>query len=161
MSRGRDSVAAELAVTLDVLAAAAGGLQDQWWLFGGAAMVLLGLDDLKVPDVDVLASETDALRLLEALGGERVGEAPVGQFRSKVFGKATSTPLVVEVMAGLEVHSAGAWTAVRPRTRVPLPWGAHQLFVPDAAEQAAICRTFGRPKDLTRAVRLDALAVSG
>ena len=157
----RASVSAELAATLDVLAAAATSLQNEWWVLGGAAMVLLGVGDLEVPDVDVLATEADALHLLEALGGERVREAPAGQFRSNVFGKAAGTPLVIEVMAGLEVRTGGGWTAVRPRTRVELPWGPRRLFVPDAAEQAVICRTFARPKDLTRADRLEALAVSG
>jgi hypothetical protein len=33
---------ADLAATLDVLAAAATDLQDPWWVFGGAAMVLTG-----------------------------------------------------------------------------------------------------------------------
>jgi hypothetical protein len=57
-------------------------------------------------------------------------------------------------MAALEVRTADGWTPVKPRTRLAVSG----LYVPDAAEQARICRLFGRPKDLARAVRLEAVA---
>ena len=45
----------DLAVALDVLAGAVveADLRDSWWVFGGAAMALLGLTDWRGPDIDV------------------------------------------------------------------------------------------------------------
>src|SRR5690606_28855433 len=43
-----------LAEALEALAVAAADadLRDPWWVFGGAAMALLGLTDWRVPDID-------------------------------------------------------------------------------------------------------------
>ena len=146
-----------LARTLDRLAEAAATLQEPWWVFGGAAMALLGLD-IETPDVDVLVADTDALPLIEALGGRLNPTGGPGQFRSRIFGSAGGAPLPIEVMAGLEVLGGGCWRAVLPRTRVTIPWGRAHLFVPSLEEQAAICRLFGRSKDMSRAAGLEALA---
>ena len=55
-----DHLPEPLIATLDIVASAAAGLQDPWWVFGGAAMALAGLEDLSVPDVDILTSARDA-----------------------------------------------------------------------------------------------------
>ena len=60
-------------------------------------------------------------------------------------------------MAGFEAFSDGAWAPVVPATRQALDWKGRRLFTPSAAEQAAICRRFGRPKDLARVALLEAL----
>src|SRR5690606_13564230 len=79
----------DLAAALDDLARAAAdaGLHDPWWVFGGAAMALLGLSDWRVPDIDVLASPGDARRLADALGASVVTDPGEGQFRSRVYAR--------------------------------------------------------------------------
>ena len=85
-----DDLPAELGAALERLGAAAAeaGLRDDWWLFGGAAMALVGLRDWRVPDIDVLTSPGDARRLIAALKGEIVTDPGEGQFRSRVYGRA-------------------------------------------------------------------------
>jgi hypothetical protein len=147
-----------LSATLDVLAEAAEGLEEPWWLFGGAAMALVGVEGLEPADVDVLTGLADAPRLLDRLGAGLQPGAPSGRFRSQAFGQAASTPLKIEVMAGFCVEAEGAWRPVRFETRLAVPWRGRRLYVPEIAEQIATCRLFGRPKDLERAAQLAALA---
>ena len=61
-------------------------------------------------------------------------------------------------MAGFEAFSGGVWAPVIPATRKAVDWKGRRLFTPSAAEQAAICRRFARPKDLARVALLEALA---
>ncbi len=147
----------ELTATLDAVAAAASDLRDPWWVFGSAAMALAGLPDLAPPDVDLLVSERDARCLTDLWGAEVETSPGTGLFRSRIFAKARIAPLPIEIMAGFEVMAAGAWTAVRPASRLAVAHGAGTIFIPSAAEQAQICRLFGRPKDLARVAALEAL----
>jgi hypothetical protein len=146
-------VTPELAATLGDVARAAAGLPGPWWLIGSAAAVLLGLDETPA-DVDVLTGEADARRLIAALGAAPLPADGTPLFRSTVFAQIRSTPVAVDVMGGFEVRTAAGWTRVWPATRVAVGG----VFIPDAAEQARICRLFGRPKDLARAARLEAIA---
>lgn len=143
--------------TLEIVASAANGLRDPWWIFGGAAMALAGLDELHVPDVDIMASPRDARALIEALQGRVVEDPGEGLFRSRVFGQILTTPVPLDVMADMDVRAGGDWTPVVFHSRVPVDIGSSVIFIPSVAEQIATCRLFGRPKDLERAARLEAL----
>jgi hypothetical protein len=147
----------DLAATLEVLASAARELRQPWWVFGGAAMVLAGLEGLATPDVDVMAAPQDARRLIAALGGVIVEDPGHGLFRSRVFGKASATPVPIEVMADMDVRAGAEWTRVAFATRLPIALDAGPVFIPTVDEQIATCRLFGRPKDLQRAARLEGL----
>jgi len=142
---------------LDRLARDAAGLSDPWWVFGSAGMALVGAPGLSPPDVDLIVSERDAAALIGLWNAQRAEAAPSPLFRSKVFARASIAALPIEIMAGFESFSAGAWTPVAPATRIAIPWNGARLYAPDAAEQAAICRRFGRPKDLARVALLEAL----
>lgn len=145
---------ADLIATLDAIGAAAPDLQDDWWIFGSAAMALAGVEGLAPPDVDLLVSERDARHLVALWNAEVEGSPGTGLFRSNIFAKAPIAPLPIEIMAGFEVMAAGAWTAIRPQTRV----AAGGVFIPAVAEQIEICRLFGRPEDLARLPALQALS---
>lgn len=147
----------DLTATLEVLASAARELRQPWWVFGGAAMVLAGLEGLATPDVDVMAAPQDARRLIAALGGVIVEDPGHGLFRSRVFGKASATPVPIEVMADMDVRAGAEWTRVAFATRLPIALDAGPVFIPTIDEQIATCRLFGRPKDLQRAARLEGL----
>lgn len=142
--------------TLGRVAQAGKGLAEPWWVFGSAAMALAGVRGLDPPDVDLVTTPAGAIELLERLGGQVV-VAGSGLFRSEVFGKSLDGPLPIEVMAGLEVSTADGWTSVALRTRRRIAWPGGELWIAEAAEQAAICRLFGRPKDLRRAAMLEKL----
>lgn len=138
-------------------AAARAGIQDPWWVFGGAAMALVGLRDWRVPDIDVLTSPADARRLIAALGAEIVTDPGEGQFRSRVYGRTEGQAVPIEVMADLEVRTGADWVPVLFETRVPVAAGPHIVHIPGVAEQIAMARLFGRPKDLSRADALERL----
>jgi hypothetical protein len=149
----------DLADALDALARAAegAGLVDPWWVFGGAAMALLGLTDWRVPDIDVLASPGDARRLAAALDAGVVTDPGEGQFRSRVYARTEGRAVPIEIMAGLEVRTGPDWRPVRFDTRLPVAVPGGLLHIPALAEQVATARLFGRPKDLARADALEGL----
>lgn len=148
----------DLASTLDAVAAAAPGLQDEWWIFGSAGMALAGVPGLAPPDVDLLVSDRDARHLVRLWTAEVDASPGTTLFRSKIFAKTRVAPLPIEIMAGFEVMAGGAWTTVRPRTRIAVAHGDRTVFIPSVVEQIEICRLFGRPKDLARIAALEALA---
>ncbi|HEY9236653.1 MAG TPA: hypothetical protein VIP08_16640 [Phenylobacterium sp.] len=146
-----------LVPVLDLVAEGCADLQDPWWVFGSAGMALAGVPGLSPPDVDLIVSERDARALMARWGAEPVAAAPSPLFRSKIFAKALLADLPVEIMAGFECFSGGAWAPVLPATRQEIAWKGAALYTPSAAEQAQICRRFGRDKDLARAGLLEAL----
>ena len=152
-----DQINPALAGTLDRIAADGGRLCDPWWVFGSAGMALVGVSGLTPPDVDLIVSERDARTLIELWGAQIVQAAPSPLFRSQIFARAAVTELPIEIMAGFEACSEGAWSPVVPTSRLAIPWNGSCLYTPSAAEQAQICRRFGRPKDLARVASLEAL----
>ena len=150
----------DLAAALEDLARAAADadLRDPWWVFGGAAMALLGLTDWRVPDIDVLTGPGDARRLAEALEARIVADPGEGQFRSRVYARTEGRAVPIEIMAGLEVRTGGDWSPVAFDTRLPVAAGGGRLYIPALAEQIATARLFGRPKDLARADALERLS---
>lgn len=148
----------KLSATLDLIAAACRELADPWWVFGSAAMALAGVPGLSPPDVDLIVSEADAGRLLRLWNLAPEPPSRSDLFRSRIFAKAKGAPLTIEIMAGFEVNTTGGWRPVRPRTRVAAQQNGAEIYIPSAAEQAEICRLFGRPKDLDRLPALEALS---
>jgi hypothetical protein len=137
--------------TLRRVGEAMAGAREPWWLIGSSAVVLHGVQT-SVADVDVLCGEADARALLAVLGGEMLEQSGSALFRSAVFGRCETTPLPVEVMAGLAVRGA----PVRFQACEWRAWGEVLVPVPSRAELIALLRRFGRPKDLARAALLEA-----
>ena len=152
-----DDLPDDFAASLDILASAASEMQDPWWIFGGAAMVLWGLRDWRAPDIDVLCSPRDARRLIEALHGEVTPDPGEGLFRSQVFGQILTTPVPIDVMADMDVRNGADWTRVAFQSRQPVAVEDTTVFIPSVSEQIETCRLFGRPKDLLRAEMLEGL----
>lgn len=152
-----DHLPEDFIAALDIVASAAAEFQDPWWIFGGAAMVLAGLEDWRVPDIDIMASPRDARSLIEGLHGHVVPDPGEGLFRSRVFGQILTTPIPLDVMAEMDVRSGGDWTRVTFETRMPVAVEDFTVFTPSLNEQIATCRLFGRPKDLQRAELLENL----
>lgn len=136
--------------TLRALSALLEGTVDPWWIFGGAALALHGVEGDDPKDIDMLVSEVDAARLAEALDIGNGADGGTAKFRSSWFLNPALGPVPVEVMAGFEIFSAGAWHPVRPCSRERKTIGEIALFVPSRAEIAEILTLSGRPKDLAR-----------
>ncbi len=146
-------LSADLRQTLVMTADALEGAQDPWWVISSAAVALHGVTPIEVGDVDVLMSAADAQRVMDRVGIVPTNDGASALFRSTLFGRWETPPLVVEIMAGFHVATGAGWTEVLPRTRVSLPLDGRVVYVPDRAELAGILRMFWRPKDLER-VRL-------
>ena len=143
----------DLRQTLVMLADALRGARDPWWIISSAAVALHGVAPIVVGDVDVLTSVGDTQRLMEELGIVPIEDGASSVFRSTLFARWETPPLVVEIMAGFHVATNGGWTEVSPRTRVPILVDGCTVYVPDRVELAGMLRLFGRRKDLER-VRL-------
>ncbi len=144
-------LSADLRQTLVMTADALAGAQDPWWVIASAAVALHGGAPIEVGDVDLVMSVGDACRLMDALGITPNEDGASSLFRSTLFGRWETPPLVVEIMAGFHVKTAAGWTEVLPRTRVPVLVEGCVIYVPERAELAGMLRLFGRPKDLERA----------
>lgn len=137
----------------DTLAALAGQLKDArnpWWVIGGTAAVLHGLQSETVGDVDVVLSATDARRVLSDLGIDAIADGGDGTFRSEVFARWTDLPLMVEFLGGFHIRGA----PIEIATRDPVPVRDAIVYVPSRTELVRILRLFGRPQDIARAEAL-------
>ena len=144
---------ADLRQTLVMTADALEGARDPWWIISSAAVALHGVTPIEVGDVDVLMSVADARRAMDRLGVVPIEDGASALFRSTLFGRWETPPLVVEIMAGFHVAAAAGWTEVLPRTRMPALVEGSVVYVPERVELAGMLRLFGRPQDLER-VRL-------
>ncbi|KQS51014.1 MULTISPECIES: hypothetical protein [unclassified Sphingomonas] len=86
-----------LVMTVDAMRDA----QDPWWVISSAAVALHGVTPIEVGDVDVLMSVVDARRLMDRLGVVPIEDGASPMFRSMLFGRWETPPLVVEIMAGV------------------------------------------------------------
>ncbi|KQM56621.1 hypothetical protein ASE69_03075 [Sphingomonas sp. Leaf208] len=146
-------LSADLCQTLVMTADAMRDARYPWWVISSAAVALHGVTPVEVGDVDVLMSVADAQRAMDRLGVVPIEDGASALFRSMLFGRWETPPLVVEIMAGFHVATSAGWAEVLPRTRVPIFVDERVVYVPDRAELAEMLRLFGRPKDLER-VRL-------
>jgi hypothetical protein len=144
---------ASLALVAEILADA----KDEWWLVGGAAVALQGLD-IAIADIDVLMSRRDIVRVIARLGIAPVEGAAIDRIRSEIWARWTAPPLAVDLMTGLQVRTGECWTRVAPGTRQAVNVDGRTLYVPARRELIDILRLFGRPKDLERAEGLARIA---
>ena len=144
----------DLEQTLTMIAGAARVFKDPWRIIGSAAAHLAGADVSEINDIDLLLSIRDITLLKEQWRDIPVGP-PVASdhFRSEIFYRF-ETPMPVEAMAAFELKTRnGDWLAIAPKTHIR--HGA--LYAPDIAEQIAILRLMGRPKDAPRIAALERL----
>ena len=144
-------LASDLRKTLVMTVDAMRDARDPWWVISSAAVALHGVAPIEVDDVDLVMSVGDARRLMDALGITPIEDGASSLFRSTLFGRWETPPLVAEIMAGFHVATAAGWTEVLPRTRVPILVEGCVVYMPDRAELAGMLSLFGRPKDLERA----------
>lgn len=144
-------LAPDLRETLVMVAEAMRDARNPWWVIASAAVALHGVEVVEVGDVDLVMSVGDARRLMDALGVTPIEDGVSSLFRSTLFGRWETPPLVVEIMAGFHVATATGWMEVLPWTRMPVLVEGCAIYVPERAELAGMLRLFGRPKDLERA----------
>ena len=151
-----NSIYADLHETLQRVAELAATAKGDWWVFGGAAAALYGVDGTDAHDVGVLMSPTDAKQVLAEHGISGLGDGGTSRFRSTVFGNLKHLgPLPIDVLAGFEVNRAGTWVPVQFSSPVAIQLPIGTVSVPKLDELIELFRLCGRPKDLERAAKLE------
>lgn len=130
--------------------------EDPWWVLGSAAMALIEIDPGDIRDIDVLVSERDADALIRKHSLTNMADGGTDGFRSNFFLTPNLGQVPVEIMAGYQIRTAGAWQVVEPKTRLRIPVGSAAIFVPDRDEQMHFLKRLGRPKDRDRLQRFQA-----
>jgi hypothetical protein len=144
----------DLDATLNVLAGAMTAAEDDWWIFGSAAMPLHGFEVDAVKDIDVLVSSKDAHRLMARHSLANVADGGSGRFRSDVVLRPAFGAVPVEILADFRIRNSGTWQVMAVTTRVELLLASGPIFIPSREELAAIFLACGRPKDIERAQAL-------
>jgi len=144
----------DLGTTLNALAGAMSAAEDDWWIFGSAAMALHGFEVDVVKDIDVLVSSADAYQLMARHSLANLADGGSGRFRSDVVLRPAFGAVPVEILANFRIQNSGIWHAVAIATRVELVFPSGPIFIPSREELAAIFLACGRPKDIERAQAL-------
>lgn len=160
MSGGPDirNAPVDLALDLTRLVEAMAGFREHWWLIGSTAMVLHGVQGIDPNDIDVLVSADGARCLSERWQIAPLEMPPHPLFRSQVFLRKSLAVREVEIMGGFEVMTGKRWIPVQPKDRIAIRSHGGMLYVPSISEIAAMCRQFGREKDMARLALLARLA---
>ncbi|MFN3585849.1 hypothetical protein [Phenylobacterium sp.] len=139
------------------------GLREPWTIIGSAALLVAGLPVEDCPDLDILTTEAGAAALEARWAAWREADYapdPAAAFRSR-FSRYRMPEGAVEVMGDLRLRTAAGWTAVEARAVERRAFAGVEVRVPTPVEQLRILRSFGRPKDLAKAVRLEAFLAAG
>lgn len=139
-----------LADTLAMVAQAARGAKDDWWIIGSAAVILHGAKVADLRDVDLMMSPRDADLLLRRVRGQRQPVAASDRFRSEVFGNWHEPPLPVEIFGGFRVATDEGWREVSFASRQVVTIAGASVYVPSREELVGLLQSFGRPKDKQR-----------
>lgn len=147
----------DILASLEALARVMSDAQDEWFLIGGAAFLLHGLEQVTLDDIDVVLSVADIERLAERRGIKAKSVRGTALFRSELLLIWDALPVKIEFMAGLEVCYKKQWVRVEPESYLKVPVGNSELCIPTYDDFERICKMFGRPKDLQRLKELGAL----
>ena len=79
--------------TLALVAETLADAEDDWWLVGGAAVALQGLD-IAIADIDVLMSRRDVVRVIARLGIAPVEGVAIDRIRSEIWARWTAPPML-------------------------------------------------------------------
>ncbi|MDO1583041.1 hypothetical protein [Rhizobium oryzicola] len=122
-----------------------------WLVFGGAAMVLYGLEKGPVADIDVIISATAAARLSEAFSWHNHADGRSARFRSDYLLRPNLGPVPVELLGGFCISTASGWAEISVGETRAHRVGSEVVFLPTPQGLAALFRLCGREKDHRRA----------
>jgi hypothetical protein len=126
-----------------------------WVVFGGAAMVLHGLEQGPVADIDIVLPPQAAASLSEQFSWENHADCVSPHFRSDYVLRPDFGPVPVELLGGFRVLTASGWASVGGGDTQELEVGSQRVFLPTRERLAEIFRLCGREKDQRRAAMID------
>lgn len=147
----------ELADTLSFLHALSKRAGVEPVLFGTSVLEVLGIGNFQAADVDVIVDAEQAKALASAAGVDPGGEGGNDKFRSIVHLHLGGAPLVIDVMAGMSIHSADGWALYELRETVEIGAVGGRFHATSLADLKRFYRLAGRAKDRAKIAALDVL----
>ena len=144
---------------IQTLKEASGGLtllEDDFFIFGSAALILSGIEVGSTKDIDLLTSACSAGVLKRVWGDYRldIPQKKSGLFRSdrQIY---QFHSMQVEVSGDLQILKDGDWVDVRIHDYELVYIDDFAVKVPSLREQKRLLELFGREKDLQRLNLID------
>lgn len=145
----------EFADTLERMAACLNQLDEEWMVFGGAALALYGVACPPLKDIDVILTDAAVLQLNRMFAWENHAGGDSDRFRSDFLFRPDFGAVPVELMGGFKVKRGDDWIPVNCSDTVSVTVGTQAVFIPTRTRLASIFRLCGRERDLHRASLLD------
>ncbi|QEE47115.1 hypothetical protein FVA81_22025 [Rhizobium sp. WL3] len=145
------SMIREFADKLERMAACLNKLDEEWMVFGGAALALHGIASHPLKDVDVVLTDAAAVQLNRMFSWENHADRNSDRFRSVFLFRPDFGAVPVELLGGFKVKKNEDWISVDCSDTVSVVVGAQSVFIPTRSRLASIFRLCGREKDLHRA----------
>lgn len=148
--------------TIETVASDLRGMQDDFYIIGGAALFLLGVPLKRTHDIDLLCSIRDAEYLKQRWKTYLV-ETPETKednlFKSD-FSQFELPTMLVEVQAELKVNKPDGWVPLVIRNYEEIALNGVTVKVPTLLEMKRILKFFGREKDFRRIADIELFMVS-
>lgn len=135
-------------------------VENDWWIIGGAALALRGVDIGETHDIDILTNQEGAEEFKTVLSDIRENMPKTKEdnlFRSS-FARFLCGPLDIEVMGSLELNVNGEWELVEVKEYDIVYIGELSVKLPTLSELKRILLSFGREKDLRRVEAINRLS---
>lgn len=126
-------------------------------LFGTVVLELKGIGDFAAADLDIIVHAEEAKALAAAAGIDPVGEGGNDKFRSMAHLHLSGAPLIIDVMAGMSVHTADGWVLYEVEETVELEAVGKRFRTVSLADLKRFYRLAGRAKDEAKIAALDAI----
>lgn len=126
-------------------------------LFGTVILELKGIGDFSAADLDVIVHAEEAISLAAAAGIDPGGEGGNDKFRSLLHLHLDGAPLIIDVMAGMSVHTAGGWVLYEVEETVEIEACGRRFRTVSLADLRRFYHLAGRAKDVDKIAALDAL----
>lgn len=127
-------------------------LKDDFYIIGGSAMVLLGIDIGFTKDIDILTSHRDAETLKQCWADWLDADSVLSKstlFRSG-YARFLFPAMDVEALGELEICKGGIWYPVTVNEYTTVEVGGLNIRIPTLNDMVRILYLFGRDKDLSR-----------
>ncbi len=157
-----EKVVNQIVEALSRFASQISNIKQDWWIIGGAALALRGVDIGNTGDIDILTNREGAAAFMATLDDIRERSPKTKEdnlFRSS-FSRYKCGKLEIEVMGDLELNKNGQWILIEVADYDIVEIGGLDIKLPTLRELKRILRLFGREKDLRRIESIDRQFVS-
>ena len=121
-----------------------------WMIFGGAAMVVYGLEKGPVADIDVLLDSEAAAFLCNHFSWPNYADTQSSRFRSDYLLRPDLGHIPVEILGGFRISTPHGWSDVSDCATQTFCIRSQKIFLPTPQALSSVFRLCGREKDFQR-----------